>query len=153
MQEETNKRCVRRHFEELWNGGETEKAGEFFDSSFMNFGEQHQDGIALVKRIVAVWRTAFPDLHFTVETMVAEGDLVMCEVSLSGTHLGEFHLIPPLQGPSLAPNGKKFQIKHIHRFRLKDGKIVEHFAARDDLGMFQQLGHLGALRRERKPNV
>jgi predicted ester cyclase len=145
MQEEANKLCVRRHFDELWNAGELEKATEFFDSNFMNFGHQYQDGIALVKSIVTVWRTAFPDLHFNLDTMIAEGDLVMCEMSLSGTHLGEFPLIPPLHGPSLAPNGKKFQIKHIHRFRLKGGKIVEHFAARDDLGMFQQLGHLRTL--------
>ena len=54
-------------------------------------------------------------------------------------------LIAPLQGPTLAPNGKTFKVKHIHRFRLKEGKIIDHFAVRDDLGMFQQLGHLGAL--------
>jgi len=45
----------------------------------------------------------------------------------------------------LLPSGKTFRVKHIHRFRLRDGKIVEHIAVRDDLGMFQQLGHLGAL--------
>jgi len=146
MPEEANKACVRRHFEELWNNGELEKAADFFDPAFMNFGQQYQDGIALVKRIVAVWRTAFPDLHFTVETIIAEGDVVMCEVSLRGTHFGEFPLIPPLQGPSLAPNGRAFHVKHIHRFRLAQGKIVEHFAARDDLGMFQQLGRLAELK-------
>jgi len=111
----------------------------------MNFGQQYRDVRPIVKHIVNVWRTAFPDLRFTVEVMVAEGDLVMCEASLQGTHLGEFPLIPPLQGPTLTPNGKPFTVKHMHRFRLKEGKIVEHFAARDDLGMFQQLGHLGAL--------
>ena len=50
-----------------------------------------------------------------------------------------------LEGPDLLPSGKTFRVKHIHRFRLRDGKIVEHIAVRDDLGMFQQLGHLGAL--------
>ena len=99
----------------------------------------------MVKRIVQVWRTAFPDLHFSVDFTVAEGDLVMCEVSFQGTHLGEFPLIPPLQGPTLAPDGKTFKVKHIHRFRLREGKIIDHFAVRDDLGMFQQLGHISAL--------
>ena len=111
----------------------------------MDVGEQCQDARPMVKHIVKVWRTAFPDLRFTVDFIVAEGDLVMCETSFQGTHLGEFPLIPPLQGPTLAPNGKRFKVKHIHRFRLKEGKIIEHFAARDDVGMFQQLGHLGAL--------
>ena len=99
----------------------------------------------MMKRIVSVWRTAFPDLRFTVDSIVAEGDLFICETSFQGTHLGEFQLIPPLKGPSLPPNGKSFRVEHIHRFRLKGGKIVEHLAVRDDLGTFQQLGHLGAL--------
>lgn len=140
-----NKASIRRQFEEMWNHGRVELVEELFDKDFMNFGKQHQDGRALVKYIVGVWRSAFPDLRFVVDSMVAEGDLVMCEVTCQGTHKGEFQLIPPLQGPNLPPNGKTFTIKHIHRFRLKDGKVFEHFAVRDDLGMFHQLGHLGAL--------
>jgi predicted ester cyclase len=140
-----NKESVRRQFEELWNNGRVDLIGEFFDKDFMNFGEQHQDGHALLKHIVGVWRSAFPDRRFIVDLMVAEGDLVMCEVTCQGTHMGNFQLIPPLEGPSLPPNRKTFKVKQIHRFRLRDGKVVEHFAARDDLHMFQQLGHLSAL--------
>ena len=84
-------------------------------------------------------------MRFTVDLMAAESDLVMCEVSFQGTHLGELELIPPSEGPTLRPNGKAFKVKHIHRFRLKNGRIVEHFAVRDDLGMFRQLGHLSLL--------
>ena len=145
MSLEKNKRCVLGHFDELWNRGEVNRIEDFFSDDFMNFGRQYQDARPMVKNIVRVWRTAFPDLRFIVDCMVAEGDLVMCETSFQGTHLGEFPLIPPLQGPTLAPNGKAFAVKHIHRFRLRDGKIIEHFAVRDDLGMFQQLGHLAAL--------
>jgi predicted ester cyclase len=144
-QHAANKATVRRQFEELWNKGRVDLVGEFFDKDFMNFGQRHQDGHGLVKHIVGVWRAAFPDLHFSVDVMVAEGDLVVCEVTCQGTHSGEFQLIPPLEGPSLSPNGKTFSVKHIHRFRLREGKVLEHFAVRDDLGMFQQLGHLGAL--------
>jgi predicted ester cyclase len=82
---------------------------------------------------------------FQIDSLVGEGDTIMCEVTVSGTHLSDFPMIPPLQGPTLAPNGRKFTVKHIHRFRLKESKIVEHFAVSDDLGMFQQLGHLSAL--------
>ena len=145
MSIQENKACVLRQFEALWNNGQTDSVGDFFAEDFMNFGQQYQDARPIVKHIVQVWRTAFPDLCFTVDFIVAEGDLVMCEASFQGTHLGEFPLIPPLQGPTLAPNGKSFKVKHIHRFRLKDGRIIEHFAVRDDLGMFQQLGQLGAL--------
>jgi predicted ester cyclase len=145
MTEDPNKACIRRHFEELWNEGQLDRINYFFAADFMNFGQQYQDARPIIKQIVNVWRTAFPDLHFTVDSMVAEGDVVMCEVSFRGTHLGEFRLIPPLEGPSLPPNGKAFKVKHIHRFRMRDAKIVEHFAVRDDLGMFRQLGHLDAL--------
>ncbi len=145
MSDSANKVCVRLHFEQLWNNGKLDRIDGFFAKEFMNFGQQQQDGRAIVKHIVTVWRTAFPDLHFQVDSMVEEDDVVMCEVSLEGTHLGEFPLIPPLEGPNLPPNSRAFKVKHIHRFRLRQGKIVEHLAVRDDLGMFRQLGHLGAL--------
>jgi predicted ester cyclase len=77
---------------------------DFFATGFMNFGQQLHDGRTMVKRIVSVWRTAFPDLRFMVDSIVAEGDLVMCEASYQGTHLGELQLIPPLKGPSLPAN-------------------------------------------------
>lgn len=96
-----NRASVRRQFEELWNNGRVEMIGALFDKDFMNFGKQHQDGHALVKHIVGVWRAAFPDLRFVVDLMVAEGDLVMCEVTCRGTHMGTFQLTPPLEGPSL----------------------------------------------------
>jgi predicted ester cyclase len=142
---DANKACVRGHFEELWNRGEFDRIGDFFSKDFTNFGQPVPDVRGAVKYIIGVWRTAFPDLHFGIDSVIAEGDVVMCEVTFRGTHLGEFHLVPPLKGPDLLPNRKPFQVKHIHRFRLRDGKIVEHFAVRDDLGMFLQLGHLGAL--------
>ena len=145
MTESANKDCVKRHFEELWNHGEVEKIDEFFSPGFTNFGVQYSEVRGGIQHIIRTWRSAFPDLLFEVELLVEEGNTVMCEVTLSGTHLGDLPQIPPLRGPTLAPNGKKFKVKHIHRFRLKEGKIVEHFAVRDDLGMFQQLGHLNAV--------
>jgi predicted ester cyclase len=145
MSNDPNKDCVLRHFEELWNAGETGKIDEFFSKDFVNFGLKYSDMRGMIQHIVILWRTAFPDLHFTIDLLLAEGDTVMCEATLIGTHRGDFPLIPPLKGPTLAPNGRRFEVKHIHRFRLKDAKIVEHFAVRDDLGMFQQLGHLAAL--------
>jgi predicted ester cyclase len=145
MTENRNKDCVKGHFEKLWNDGDIEKIDEFFSPEFSNFGVRYSDVRGMIQHIIKTWRGAFPDLHFQVDTLVAEGDTVMCEVTLSGTHLGDLPQIPPLHGPTLAPNGAKFKVKHMHRFRLEGAKIVEHFAVRDDLGMFQQLGHLDAV--------
>jgi len=145
MSVEADKKLVVRHFQELWNEGDVEKVYDFFAKDFTNFGQRKGDGREAMKLVVQVWRNAFPDLKFAVDYVIAEGDLVMCEVSFQGTHLRELPLIPPLSGPPLQPSGKHFKAKHIHRFRLKDGLIVEHFAVRDDLSMFRELGHLAAL--------
>jgi predicted ester cyclase len=77
-------------------------------------------------------RTAFPDLHFTIEDLVGEGDTVAGRVTMSGTHLGPFQGIPP--------TGRSFQQAHMHFVRFRDGKAIEHRAVRDDLGMMRQLG-------------
>lgn len=145
MTQLADKECIQRHFEELWNRGEVEKIDEFFSQDFTNFGVQYSDVRGILQHIIRTWRGAFPDLAFQIDSLLQEGDTVICEVTMSGTHLGDFPLIPPLQGPTLTPNGRKFSVKHIHRFRMKDAKIVEHFAVRDDLTMFQQLGHLRSI--------
>jgi SnoaL-like polyketide cyclase len=72
---DANKTCVRRQFEELWNNGQLDTVNDFFAADFMNFGQQHQDGRTIVKRIVSVWRTAFPDLHFAMDSIVRGGRL------------------------------------------------------------------------------
>lgn len=143
MTESANKDCVQRHFEELWNHGQVDKVDEFFSGEFSNFGVLRRSGHHSARHSHLAQR--FSGFDFQIDLVVAEGDTVMCEVTLTGTHLGDFPLIPPLHGPTLAPNGRKFRVKHIHRFRLKEAKIVEHLAVRDDLGMFQQLRHLHAL--------
>lgn len=55
----------------------------------------------------------------------------------SGTHLGPF--VHPLVG-SLPPTGKRFAVQQMHLTRLRDGRVVEHWAVRDDLAMLHQLG-------------
>jgi predicted ester cyclase len=110
-----NKDCVQRHFEELWNHGQIDKVDEFFSKEFSNFGVKYSDVRGMIQHIIRTWRGAFPDLLFQVDFLVEEGDTVMCEVTLSGTHLGDFSLIPPLHGPILAPNGRKFTVNQVGR--------------------------------------
>jgi predicted ester cyclase len=135
--------CVREHFEELWNEGRLDRIDKFFSKDFMNFGGAVTNAVS---DIVTAWRTAFPDLNFSSDSMVLDGDTVRCEMSFTGTHTGDFRLVPPLPWKLvLPPTGKSFAVKQYHRFVVKNGLIVEHFAIRDDLGMFSQLGLLGAL--------
>ena len=75
--------------------------------------------------------------------MVSEGDSVVVRCRVSGTHQGIG--TKRVNGGFLAgvqPTEKRFQVQHMHWYILRDGKITDHFAARDDLGMTQQLGLL-----------
>ena len=77
-------------------------------------------------------RSAFPDLKITIDLQVAEGDLVVAHATTTGTMKGEFAGMPP--------SGKTATWESIHIARVKDGKVVEHWAVQDQLSMLQQLG-------------
>lgn len=77
---------------------------------------------------------AFPDLHYTIEEMVVEGDLVVSRWVARGTHMGHLLNIPP--------TGKSVTISGISIDRVVNGKIVEGWTEFDALGMLEQLGVL-----------
>lgn len=77
-------------------------------------------------------RTAFPDLRFTIEELVAEGEVVAGRLTMSGTHEG------PLMG--MPPTGRSVRQNHMHFVRFREGKAVEHWGVRDDVGMMRQMG-------------
>jgi predicted ester cyclase len=80
-------------------------------------------------------------VRWTVEDVVAEGDRVVCRLTMRGTQTGrlDFEVLP------LRPSNRSFTSEQIHMMRIVNGKIVEHWAGRDDLGMLRQLGHLAAV--------
>jgi len=87
----------------------------------------------------------FPDWKFEIEDIVEAGDSVIVRTTVSGTHLGRSEF--PVNAGMLVgvePTGKNFEVQHIHWYKLRDGKICEHYANRDDLAMMQQLGLLPA---------
>ena len=135
--ETRNKACISRQWEEIWNQGTVAAIGTYYAAEFSNFGmPTNPDHL---RRIVHAWRTAFPDLHYTVDALLADADQVVSQCTLSGTQHGPL----PLRGWALLPvTGQQFTVQQMHRFRLRDGKIVEHWAVRDDLGMLEQLGHV-----------
>ena len=84
-------------------------------------------------RETAEWLLAqFPDIHMTLDAIVAEGDLVTARVTSTGTNLGPI-------GP-FAPTGRRFASQQCHWFRVADGRLAEHWAVRDDLVTMLQLG-------------
>lgn len=125
---------VRRFFEEVWNHGRLGLIDELIDPEFINFGRQR--GPQGLKVIVAVWRTAFPDLHMRIEDEVAAGETVVVRITCRGTHTAELRHLTMGVRPA---TGRQFSVEHIHMFKIRKGRIAEHRASRDDLGMLQQL--------------
>ncbi len=91
--------------------------------------------------------SAFPDFHWDLQVLLAEDEWVSAMVLMTGTHLGD-PALPVFGGlmHTAQPTGKHVSVLNIHVYRMASGLIVEHSAARDDLGMMQQLGLLPATR-------
>jgi steroid delta-isomerase-like uncharacterized protein len=134
MSIEENKKVMQRIYDEFLNAGNLDAADALMAADIIEHEESHRaaPGLAGTKHIIATFRSAFPDLHFRVEDMIAEGDQVVTRVTMRGTHRSEFMGIPP--------TGKKFEVQTIDIVRFAGGKAAEHWAVSDNLGMMQQLG-------------
>lgn len=97
---------------------------------------------AAIRGILEDIMTTFPDAGFEPAEIVAEGDWVVVRCFMRGTHLGTGRHPYVHYGllAGVAPTGRSVRVEHIHMFRLEDGRIVEHQATRDDVGMMRQLG-------------
>ena len=133
--EEINKAQFRRSYEEMFNQGNLAIADELIAPDCINHEVppgMNNRGPESARQVVMMLRSACPDLHFTIEELVAEGDTVVGRVTMSGTHLGPFM--------GIAPTGRSVRQVSMHFVRFQDGKGIEHRAVRDDLGMMRQLG-------------
>ncbi len=132
--EAENKAQFRRAYEELLNGGNLEVAEDLVAPEFLNHEAPpgRDRGPESMRGLATMLRTAFPDLHFTIEELVAEGDTVAGRLTMSGTHRG------PLMG--MPPTGRSVRQDHMHFVRFQNGKAIEHWGVRDEMGMMQQLG-------------
>ncbi len=131
-----NKALVHRYVEEVLNRKNLALIDELVAPTFIDHDSSMPDakGPAGVKRLAAMVHTSFPDLHFTVEDMVAEGDKVVYRYTVRGTHQGDFM--------GIAPTGRQFAVTGIHIYRVGDGKFQEEWENWDMLGLMRQLGVL-----------
>jgi predicted ester cyclase len=134
---ESNKRLVRRFYEEVVNTGAVERVAEFVDPGCVETDgrirvESGIDGMAEHVRSV---RTVYPDLHLTIERQVAEGEWVVSVVCARGTHAGEWL--------GIEPTGKRLAYSAVNVDRVVEGLIVEHGGAAN---LLIPLMHVGAVR-------
>jgi ketosteroid isomerase-like protein len=142
-----NAAIVRRLWD-VWAGGEVADIDQLVDDDFTNFGMRRTDGRAGMRFIVSVWRTAFPDLSVEIQDEIVHDDIVVHRVLMRGTHMGEFQagIGPGRIMGAMPATGRTFAADQIHIHRVRDGKVVEHAASRNDLLMLNQLGLLPGIR-------
>jgi steroid delta-isomerase-like uncharacterized protein len=133
---ENNKAVVQRWFEEVWNQGRAESIDALFaeDGVSHGLGEAGVEvrGPAAFKPFLERLRGAFPDIHFTVEDTLAEGDRVAARWRAEMTHRGD-HL-------GLPASGRQAEVTGMSIVRIADGKIVEGWNNWDMMGLMQQIG-------------
>jgi steroid delta-isomerase-like uncharacterized protein len=134
MSTEDNKALVRRFYDEVFNnknmaGVDAFVAPNVIDHSLPPGAPGEIEG---VRQTITMFLTAFPDLHLTLEDIIAEGDKVVVRWTMRGTH----------QGASLGmpPTGKQFTLPGISLVRLDGGMAAETWVSFDQLVMLQQLG-------------
>src|SRR5918997_241794 len=132
---EENKALVRRFYEEVWNKGNLDAAYDVFADDYVRHDLRPGDapaGPEGQKLVAGMFRAAFPDVHLSVEFMVAEANMVVARWTMSGTHRGAWGATPP--------TGKRMSFAGVNIFRISEGKVVEIWNHRDDLGLMEQLG-------------
>jgi predicted ester cyclase len=93
-------------------------------------------GAELLKQVWAMLLRVYPDIHLTVEDVIAEGDKVVARNTVTGTHQGEFM--------GLAPTGNPVTYNEIFIFRFVDGRVAETWGVVDVYAQMKQLGVIPA---------
>jgi len=127
------KAVVRRFIDEVFLHGRFDAVDELVTEDFTphTWGPMPagRDGL---KQAIERVSAGLSDASMTIEDMIAEDDRVAVRLTSSATQTGQFMGIPP--------SGKRYEIGEIHWFRLRDGRICEHWHQADFLGMLRQLG-------------
>jgi predicted ester cyclase len=119
-------------------GGETELVEQLIHPDFVNHeaDPERTQGPAGAAATSEWLRSCFGEVSYEVERILVEDDMAAAYVTMRGTHEGG---IPP----GVPPTHKPFAVKHVHLFRFADdGRALEHWAVRDDLGAMMQAGLL-----------
>jgi steroid delta-isomerase-like uncharacterized protein len=147
--EENNIKAARQVIE-AFNTGNLNNVTQFISPQYFNRESQvdpvrgmlrgPEEFIDTVKNL----RTAFPNLHHEEESIITQDDMVISIINVTGTHTGNFFILPP--------TGKNISYEAVHLYRIgEDGKIVEHKAIRDDLTFLAQLDIVGPTSPEYEP--
>jgi predicted ester cyclase len=139
MSVEEYKTFIRRFYEEVFNKRNLATIDDFIAPDHVDhtLPAGFPVGPEGTKQAIGMTLSGFPDLHITIEDMIAEGDKVVIRFTTHGTQQGALGSIPP--------TGKQVAVSTIEITRMAGGKIVEDWGLDDRLGMLQQLGLVPAM--------
>lgn len=132
---ERNKLVSRTLVEEVWNRGNFALVDELVSADFRGHSsspETDTRGVDGYRTYHGALRAAFPDLRYTIEDQIAEGDRVVTRWTARGTHRGDYAGIPA--------TGRSGTVSGVTTDRIVDGKSAECWTNLDELGLLQQLG-------------
>ena len=134
---EENKAVAGRLFEAI-NSGRLEELPQIVASDVVDHNEvifMQPDGPGGVTQGIQMLLQGFPDLHLTVEELIAEGDRVVARLTMSGTNTGDYRGLPQ-------PTQQHFESEAVAILTIADGRVAEVRGTADRMGMLTQLGIL-----------
>ena len=136
--EKRNKALTLRGFEEMFNKGDL----SVVDELVADRGQDHQEAPGTdfaehLKDVIKKMRTAFPDLHFDIHHILAEGEIVAVHSTMTGTHRGRFEIGPFAH---IEPAGRRIAVRHMHFLRWVEGKNTDLWHVMDTSTLMRQLG-------------
>src|SRR5919106_912209 len=132
--EERNKTLIRSFIEEIFNQHNLSSMEKYFGRDSVEGSPQAGKRGEGFKQFLTDFFKAFPDMHTTIEHIVAENNHVVVFLNGSGTHKGEFHGIPP--------TNKQVNIRSADLYRIENEIITGHWDVVDELNLLKQTGAL-----------
>ncbi|UCH26260.1 MAG: ester cyclase [Trueperaceae bacterium] len=131
-----NNKAVARQFYRILETGDISMADEIVAADYVNHNAipGQKAGLEGYKDVVRSLRTSLPDIRYTIEDQVAEGDKVVTRYTAKGTHQGEFL--------GVAATGKPITMTALVLQRVVDGKIQESWLELDMLSVLRQMGEI-----------
>lgn len=131
---QTHEELYRRFVAEVPNMGHFEVVDEIFDehARYRIPGSEPLQGRDAIKKVLGMFRTAFPDLHVTVDAMIAEGERLATLMTNAGTNSGDFM--------GMGSSGRDVSFPAVHLTTFRGHRIIEDHAVFDRLGLYEQLG-------------
>lgn len=132
--------AVMKRFVEFINTADDQLARHVIAADAVFYAPTHAEplrGPAGYLELLALLRTGFPDIHWTLEETITEGDRVAARFTMRGTHRGDFFGVPP--------TGNEISVQALNFYHLADGQIIGEQGQPDLLGITQQIGAVPAL--------